>query len=175
LQLLKELVPTLTRVAILLNPANPWHASGSKELGVAAASLGLRLQLLEVRDPDEFDAAFAAMTAGRSGAVLVLSDPMFFVHRTRLADLAVKHRLPTMHGVIEFAGAGGLMAYYPSSADQYRRAATYIDKILKGAKPSDLPVDRPERLTLAINLKTAQALGLTIPQTILLQADQVIQ
>ena len=128
-----------------------------------------------VRDPDEFDAAFAAMTAGRSGAVVVLSDPMFFVHRTRLADLAVKHRLPTMHGVIEFAGAGGLMAYYPSSADQYRRAATYIDKILKGAKPSDLPVDRPERLTLAINLKTAQALGLTIPQTILLQADQVIE
>jgi putative ABC transport system substrate-binding protein len=175
LQLLKEAVPKLTQVVVLRNPANPWHAVGSKELDAAAFSLGVSLQFLEVRGPDEFDTAFATMTRKGTGAVFVLSDPMFFVHRTRLAHLAVKHRLPTMHGVIEFAVAGDFMAYYPNSVDLFRRAATYVDNILKGAKPADLPVEQPMRFELVVNLKTAKALGLTIPPSVLLRADEVIK
>jgi putative ABC transport system substrate-binding protein len=120
-------------------------------------------------------APFAAMVRERAVALLVLSDPLTVLHRTRLADLAAKRRLPTMYPWREFVDAGGLMAYGPSLPDLYRRAATYVDKILKGAKPADLPVEQPTRFELVINLKTAKALGLTIPQSILIRADQVIQ
>ena len=142
---------------------------------VAAWSLRLQLQLLEVRGPDEFESAFSAMTRGRAGALLVLTDPMFFLHRTRLADFATKSRLPAMLSVREYVEAGGLMAYGVNFRDLWRRAATYVDKILKGAKPADLPMVQPTKFDLTINLKTAKALGLAIPESVLIRADQVIQ
>ena len=135
----------------------------------------MQLQLLEARGPNEFDGAFAAMAKERVGALLVLSDGMLSSHSTRLADLAARSRLPAAYGVRESVEAGGLMSYGPSFLDLFRRAATYVDKILKGAKPAELPVERPTEYELVINMKTAKALGLTIPQTLLLRADEVIQ
>jgi putative ABC transport system substrate-binding protein len=135
----------------------------------------VQLQLLEVRGPDEFDGAFAAMTKERVGALLVAADAMFIFHRTRLADLAARSRLPAAYGTRAEVEAGGLMSYGPSVRDLFRRSATYVDKILKGAKPGDLPVEQPTKFELVINLKTAKALGLTIPQSLLLRADEVIQ
>jgi putative ABC transport system substrate-binding protein len=175
LELLKESVPRLSRVAVLRNPAQPPHAAMSREAEVAARALGMRLKLLEVRGPDDFDSAFAAMTRERVGGLLVLADAMFVLHRTRLADLAAKSRLPAMYGFTEHVEAGGLMAYAPSVPDLFRRAATYVAKILGGARPADLPVEQPMRFELVVNLKTAKALGLTIPQSVLFRADQVIQ
>jgi putative tryptophan/tyrosine transport system substrate-binding protein len=175
LDLLKETVPKLRRVAILSNPANAYHQLAIREVNVAARSLGVQLQLLEARGPNEFDGAFAAMAKERVGALLVLSDAIFGSHRTRLADLAARSRLPAAYGVRDSVEAGGLMSYGPSFLDSYRRAATYVDKILKGAKPADLPVEQPTKFELVINLKTAKALGLIIPQTLLLRADQVIE
>jgi putative ABC transport system substrate-binding protein len=175
LQLLKEAVPKVSRVAVLCNPANLSSAPQLREAEVAARPLGVRLQILEARSPDEFESAFAAMTRERVGSLLVLGDPLFFQQRTRLADLAAKSRVPAMYGVSEHAEAGGLIAYSANVSDVYRRAATYVDKILKGAKPADLPVEQPTTFELVINLKTARALGLTIPQTVLIRADQVIQ
>src|SRR5262249_4736728 len=131
--------------------------------------------LLEARGPNEFDGAFAAMAKERVGALLVLSDVMLNSHRTRLADLAARNRLPAVYGVRESVEVGGLMSYGPSFLDLYRRAATYVDKILKGAKPAELPVERPTKFELVINMKTAKALGLTRPQSVLLRADEVIQ
>jgi putative ABC transport system substrate-binding protein len=141
----------------------------------AARSLGVELLLLEARGPDEFDSAFAAMVKERVGALLVFGDPTFGVHRARLADLAVQNRLPTMHTNRPHVEAGGLMSYAPSFSDLWRRAATYVDKILKGAKPADLPVEQPTKFELVINLKTAKALGLTIPPSLLARADEVIE
>ncbi len=135
----------------------------------------MKLQLLEVRGPDEFDSAFGAMARARAGALVVSPDAVFFLHRTRLAALAAQSRLPAMYGLTEHAQVGGLMAYAPNFADLFRRAATYVDKILKGAKPADLPVEQPTKFDLVINLKTAKARGLTIPQSLLIRADQVIQ
>ena len=135
----------------------------------------MQLQLLEARGPNQFDGAFAAMAKERVGALLVLSDAMLSSHRTRLADLAVRSRLPSAYAVRESVEAGGLMSYGPSFLDLYRRSAAYVDKILRGAKPADLPVEQPTNFELVINLKTAKALGLTIPQSLLLRADQVIQ
>ena len=175
LELLKETVPKIRRVAILSNPTNAYHQLAIREVNVAARSLGVQLQLLEARGPNEFDGAFAAMAKERVGALLVLSDAMLNSHRTRLADLAARSRLPAAYGVRESVEAGGLMSYGPSFLDLYRRAATYVDKILKGAKPADLPVEQPTKFELVINLKTAKALGLTIPQSVLLRADEVIQ
>ena len=175
LELLKETVPKVRRVAILSNPANPFHPLAIKEVKVAARSLGVQLQLLEARGPNEFDGAFAAMAKERVGALLVVTDPLFFLHRTRLADLAAKSRLPAAHGVREHVEAGSLMSYGPSLPDLSRRAATFVDKILKGAKPADLPVEQPTKFELVVNLKTAKALGLTIPQSILIRADEVIR
>ncbi|HEV2056810.1 MAG TPA: ABC transporter substrate-binding protein [Methylomirabilota bacterium] len=175
LELLKKTVPKVRRVAILSNPANPGHPPMVGELNVAARSLGVQLQLLEVRGPNEFDGAFAAMATERAGALLVLSDGMFNLHRTRLADLAARSRLPAAYGVREFVDAGGLMSYGPSLRDLYRRSAAYVDKILKGAKPADLPVEQPTKFELVINLKTAKALGLTIPPSLLQRADELIQ
>jgi len=175
LELLKETVPKVRRVAILSNPANPVQPLFIRELKVAARSLGVQLQLLEARGPDEFDGAFAAMTKERVGALLVVADSMFIFHRTRLPDLAARSRLPAAYGTRADVEAGGLMSYGPSMRDLFRRAATYVDKILKGAKPGDLPVEQPTKFELVINLKTAKALGLTIPQSLLLRADEVIQ
>ena len=141
----------------------------------AGQSLGLQLQLLQARGPAEFEGAFAAMVRERAAALLVTGDSMFFFHRVRLADLALKSRLPSTSTPEQWAEAGAFMAYGPSLPDLYRRAATYVDKILKGAKPADLPVEQPTKFELVINLKTANALGLTIPPSLLLRADEVIE
>ena len=175
LELLKETIPKVRRVAILSNPANQAQALGIKNAQVTAGSLGIRLQLLEARGPSEFDGAFAAMTKERVEALLVLADTIFYLHRARLADLAAQSHLPAAHGYRENVEAGGLMSYGPSLPDNYRRAARVVDKILKGAKPADLPVEQPTRFELVINLKTAKALGLTFPQSLLLRADQVVE
>jgi putative ABC transport system substrate-binding protein len=175
LELLKETVPKVRRVAILSNPGNPGQPLSIRELNVAARSLGVQLQLLEARGPNEFDGAFAAMATERVGALLVVADSLFVLHRSRLADLAARSRLPAVYGSRDTVEAGGLMSYGPSLRDLYRRSATYVDKILKGAKPGDLPVEQPTKFELVINLKTAKALGLTIPQSLLQRADEVIQ
>src|SRR5688572_18736106 len=175
LELLKETVPKIRRVAILSNPDNAYHQLAIREVTVAARSLGVQLQLLEARGPNEFDGAFAAMAKERVGALLVLSDSMLNSHRTRVADLAARSRLPAAYGNSESVEAGGLMSYGPSFLDLFRHSAAYVDKILKGAKPADLPVEQPTKFELVINLKTAKALGLTIPPSLLLRADQVIE
>jgi ABC-type uncharacterized transport system substrate-binding protein len=175
LELLKEVLPKVSRMAVLGNPANPNYAPMLRGAQDAARALGVRLQPLEARDPSEIDTVFAPLTTERAGALIVLGDTMFFGHRTRIADHAVRRRLPTAFGASEYAEAGGLLAYGPSLVDGYRRAATFVDKILKGAKPADLPVEQPTKFELVINLKTAKALGLTIPQSVLLRADQIIQ
>jgi putative ABC transport system substrate-binding protein len=175
LELLKEVAPKISRVALLSNPANPAHALAIRDVEVAARSLGVQLQLLEARGPGEIESAFAAMTTERAGAVIILVDSMLIDHRTRIADLAARRRLPTVSATIDTAEAGGLMAYGPSVRDMFRRAAAYVDKILKGAKPADLPIEQPTKFELVINLRTARALGLTIPQSVLLRADQVIE
>jgi putative ABC transport system substrate-binding protein len=135
----------------------------------------VQLQILKAQGPEEFDSAFAAMTRERAGALYVVGDPMLSQHRRRLAGLAAKSRLPAVYELKDHAEAGGLMAYGPSILDMYRRAATYVDKILKGAKPADLPVEQPTKFELVINLKTAKALGLTIPPSLLRRADEVIE
>lgn len=175
LELLKEVVPGLTRVAVLRNPTNPVSAPQLRWTELAARSLGVQLQVVDVRDPKEFEAAFLSMTRERAGALTVLADPMFLSQRRRIADLAAKSRLPATFNWRQYAEAGGLIAYGPNLADQWRRVATFVDKILKGAKPADLPVEQPTRFELVINLRTTKALGLTIPQSILIRADHVIQ
>jgi putative ABC transport system substrate-binding protein len=175
LELLKETVPKLRRAALLSNPANPSHALVIREMKGAARSLGVQLQLVEARDLNEFDGAFTAMAKERAGALFVVLDPLFILHRARLAGLAAKNRLPSMYWSRENVEAGGLMSYGPSLPDLYRRAATFVDRIFKGAKPADLPVEQPTKFELVINLKSAKALGLTIPQSILVRADQVIE
>jgi putative ABC transport system substrate-binding protein len=174
LELLKETVPKVRRVAILSNPTNPAHPLWMREIKGAGRSLGVQLQFLEARGPTEFDGAFAAMAKERAGALLVVADGMFMLHRTRLADLAAKSRLPSL-GYRELVEAGGLMSYGPSLPDLWRRAAIFVDRILKGAKPADLPIEQPAEFELVINLKTAKALGLTIPPSLLQRADQVIE
>jgi len=175
LQLLKEAVPKVSRVAFLSNPTNPNHSRWITGIKGAGRSMGVHLQFPEAAGPDEFDDAFAAMVKGRAGALLVVADSVFIAHRTRLAALAVKACLPSLGQYRELVEAGGLMSYAPSMPDLGRRAATYVDKILKGAMPADLPVEQPARLELLINLKTAKALGLTIPPSLLQRADQVIE
>jgi putative ABC transport system substrate-binding protein len=175
LELLKEALPKVRRVAVLSNPDNPSHALAIREVQDAAPSLGAQLQLLEAREPNQFGGVFAAMAKGRAEALLVVPDSMFILHGAPLADLAIKNRLPSMHGVRENVEAGGLMSYGPSIDAASRRAAFFVDKILKGAKPADLPVEQPTKFELVVNLKTAKALGLTIPQSLLQRADQVIE
>jgi putative tryptophan/tyrosine transport system substrate-binding protein len=175
LELLKEAVPGISRVAVLRNPSNPAHRAVAQEVEAAARRLAVQLQPLEASGPNELGGAFAAMTRVRAGALLVVPDAIFFGYRTQLVDLAAKHRIPTMYGQTEFPEAGGLMSYGSNISDQFRRAAYFVDKILKGAKPGDLPVEQPTKFELVINLKTAKALGLTIPQTLLLRADQLIE
>ena len=175
LELLKETVTKVRRVAVLSNPANPSHALAIETVSVGARAVGVQLQLLEARDRNEFDRAFAAMARERAEALLVVLDPVFGFHRARLGDLASKNRLPAVYGSREYPEAGGLMSYGADFRDNYRRSATYVDKILKGAKPADLPIEQPTKFELVINLKTAKALGLTIPPLLLLRADQIIE
>jgi putative tryptophan/tyrosine transport system substrate-binding protein len=175
LEILKEVVPKVSRVALLHNPANPGNAPQVGHAQGAARALGVRLQPLAARGPSDIDSAFAAMTHEQAGAVIVLVDAMLQDHRARITELAARHRLPAVYGLNEYAEAGGLLAYGPNRLDMFRRAATYVDKILKGAKPGDLPVEQPTKFELVINLKTSKALGLSIPQSLLLRADEVIQ
>jgi len=176
LELLKETIPKTSRVAVLWNAANAAVlAPALKEVERAGRSLGLELQVLGVRGPEDFDRAFEAMTRERPDALFVLQDSMLWTHRQRLADLEAKHRLPTMHGAREHVELGSLMAYGVDFAWHVSRAPFYIDRILKGANPANLPVEQPTKFELVINLKTAKALGLAIPQSILIRADKVIQ
>jgi ABC-type uncharacterized transport system substrate-binding protein len=178
LELLKQAVPGVTRVAILRQPGGQGERTETDSLKaaeVAARALGVRLQFVEARGPTDFDRAFSDMTRARAGALIGLGGVMFFNERRHLVDLAAKNRLPAVYPLREYVDAGGLMSYGPDLADSLRRAATYVDKILKGAKPADLPVEQPTKFELVINLKTAKALGLTIPQSVLGRADEVIQ
>ena len=175
LELLKGAVPKLSRVAVLWNPANPSGRPQLKETEAAARSLDIETQLVEVRDPKGLESAFSAMLKARAGAFTVIADPLFLSQRRRIADLGMTKGLPSVFARNENVEAGGLMSYGPALADLFRHAAVYVDKILKGAKPEDLPVEEPTRMHLVINHKTAKALGLTIPQELLRRADQVIE
>jgi putative ABC transport system substrate-binding protein len=175
LEMLKELVPGVSQVALLWNPANPGSAPQLREAEAAARAAGVRLHTLEARVPQEIDSAFAALTREQAGALVVLADAIFINQRSQIAALAAARRLPAVYGAREFAEAGGLLAYSANGLDLHRRAAVYVDKILKGGKPADLPVEQPIKFDLVINLKTAQALGLTIPPSVLFQADEVIR
>ncbi len=178
LELLKQAVPGVSRVAVLWQPGGSGERTEQDMLKAAegaARALGVRLQFIEVRGPADFDQAFSDMTKARAGALTVLSSNMFLVEHRRLVTLAGKNRLPAVYPFREFVDAGGLMAYGAGVHDSVRRAATYVDKILKGTKPADLPVEQPTKFELVINLKTAKALGLTIPQSVLGRADEVLQ
>ena len=175
LELLKETLPNLWRVAFLWNPTQPGQALALKDTQEAARALGVTLISMEVRTREDLESVFGAIAKERAGALIVMTDPVTFSHRGQLTALAARHRLPAMYAIREFVDAGGLMAYGPSFPDSYRRAATYVDKILKGAKPADLPVEQPTKFELVINIKTAKALGLTIPQSMFIRADEVIQ
>ena len=175
LQILKEVVPNATRVAIVYDPTGQDISPPVKGLEAAARSVRIQLQYLEARGPEDFDGAFAAMARQRANAVLVAGGTTFLVHRTKFNELALKRRLPTMYSVREGVEAGGLVAYGLNMTDFVGRAAVYVDRILRGAKPGDLAVEQPTKFELVINLKTAKALGITIPQTVLLRADEVIQ
>ena len=172
LALLKEIVPRLSRVGVLGEAMAP---SGSAEIRASARKLNLALEVANIRDANDFEDAFTAMADKRVGAVIVGGGPLTYVHRQQVADWALKHRLPAIHGLREYAQAGLLLSYGTSLPDQYRRAASYVARILDGAKPGDLPVEQPVKFELVINLKTAKALGIAIPQSLLLRADEVIQ
>lgn len=175
LGLLKETFPKVSRVAVLSRAATPAAAAWLTEMGVAARALGLQLQSLEVQGAKDFDGVFEAVIRGRADALMELPNPLFHQNRQRIVDFAAKSRLPAMFHTRDFVDAGGLMSYGADYSHLYRRAASYVDKILKGAKPAELPVEQPTKFGLIINLKTAKALGLTIPQSVLVRADQVIE
>ena len=175
LELLKEIVSNLSRVAVLWNPGSRGSTGTWEDLQLPARNLGLQLHSLETRNPSDFDRAFADARRANVGALAVMPDPLFVGNLRRIADLAIASRLPAVFHLREFVVSGGIVAFGPDRADLFRRAATYVDKILKGAKPADLPIEQPTKFELAINLKTAKALGLTIPQSVLLRADEVIQ
>jgi putative ABC transport system substrate-binding protein len=178
MELLKQSVPGASRVALLMRPdAGPEHALKQrvKATEVAARTLGMRLQVVEARTPDDFDRAFSDMIKARADALSLPVTPLFDTHRRRLVDLAARHRLPAVYTFSSFVEAGGLMSYGPDIADLHRRAAGYVDKILKGARPGDLPIEQPTKFELIINLKTAKDLGLKMPQSLLLRADRIIE
>ena len=172
LALLKEIVPRLSRVGVV---GQVTLLGGVAALETAARQLNVALEIVDIRSPDDFESAFATMVGKRVGAVIVNAGPLTYMRRQQIADLALKHRLPAITGLNEFAQAGLLMSYGPNLPDMYRRAASYVAKILRGVKPGDLPVEQPTKFELIINLMTAKALGLTIPQSLLLRADEVIQ
>ncbi len=175
LELLKEIVPRLSRVAVLGTSTRSGNAQSLKETELAAGAFGVKLQYLDVLDPKDIETAFRGASKGRAEAVLVLAGPVFTSQRTQITDLAVKSRLPAIYDRAEFVEDGGLMTYSMSSTDLFRRAAVYVDKILKGAKPADLPVEQPTKFELIINLKAAKQIGLTIPPNVLVRADRVIR
>ena len=175
LELLREVIPNVSHIAVLWNPDNPFHVGSLKETRAAAQVMGIKLQLLGVRVSEEFPATFAAILRERPGALLVLADRLFLHHRALIVDFEAKHRLPGVYAYRELVEAGGLMPFGPSYAGMHRRAAYFVDRILKGAKPADLPVERPATFELVINLKVAKALGLTIPQSVVLRVTEVIK
>jgi putative ABC transport system substrate-binding protein len=175
LELLKDVAPKVIRVGALYNPGDVNKPLELRQLQTTAAAVGMRIEPFEVMDAAGFDPAFAAMRRGRMQAIITLADPLMNFYRARIATLAAEHRLPAIYGFREYVDAGGLMSYGASLSETFRRAASYIDKILKGARPGDLPVEQPTKFELVINLKTAKALGLPIPQTLLQRADQVIE
>jgi putative ABC transport system substrate-binding protein len=175
LELLKELLPRLARVAVLWNAANPYSALVFKQVQAAGGTLGIEVQSLELRDPDDFDGAFETVQRQHPDALITVEDPLTFNHRKRIADFAAGQQLPSLSGLSEFAAAGGLISYGANQVDLFRRVAGYVDKILKGAKPADLPVQQPSKFELVITLKTAKAVGITIPPSLLARADEVIE
>ena len=176
LELLREMLPGVSRVAALWNPANPvFQKQQLGETMTAAAALRVQLRLVEARTSDELDRAFTAIAGQRTDALLILGDPMFTLHRARIGELAARRRLPTVSGASEFADAGVLATYGPSFADAYRLAAPYVDRLLKGAKPADLPVERIAKFELVINARTVRTLGVTIPQSVAVRAERVIE
>jgi putative ABC transport system substrate-binding protein len=175
LDLLRELVPHISRVLVLTHLSDPVAASSVKALEEAARSLGIKLQIQDIRSPDDLPAAFEAGVKERAEGVINTGESIFAVNRVRLAELAVRHRLPGVYHLRVIAEAGGLMSYQPVSALQHRRAATYVDKLLRGAKPADLPIEQPTQFELIVNLKAAKALGLTVPPTLLARADEIIE
>jgi len=175
-ELLKETVPKVARMAVLRNPTHPLAEVFLREMQAAARALGgVRLDFFEARDPSQLDSALSRMEKQRAGALIVTPDPLFSSQRRRILDFLARRRLPSMFVSSEYVDAGGLMAYGPSFLDSYRRTATYVDKILKGAKPADLPVEQPMKFELVINLKAARQIGLTIPPNVLARADRVIR
>jgi putative ABC transport system substrate-binding protein len=174
-QLLREVLPKLSQMVALRNATNPSAHLQYKETLAGARSLGIELQFVDVRDPKELEGAFSAMAKSRVSALTVLADPMFISQRKQIADFAIRSRIPTIFARNENTDAGGLMSYGPTLTDQFHHAANYVDKIFKGAKPTELPVERPTRMELVINVKTAKALGLTVPQSLLIRADRVIE
>jgi putative ABC transport system substrate-binding protein len=175
LELLKEIVPKLSRVVVLGTSTNPGNSQALRETEVAAGAFGVRLQYLDVLSPNDIETVFREASKGRADAGLVLGGPVLNLHRTQVTDLAAKNRLPATYNVPEYVEAGGLMSYGVSFADLFRRAATYVDKILKGAKPAELPVEQPTKFEFVINLKTAKQIGLVIPPNVLARADRVIR
>jgi len=174
-ELLKEAIPKASRFVVLWNPDNPVGAPGFRATQTAARALGATLQSFEVRKPEEIERALSGLTLERADALIVLTDPLTWIHQRRIAELAAKGRLPSIFELREYVDSGGLMSYGPSLALMVRRASAFVDKILKGARPSDLPVEQPIRVEFVINLRTARALGVTIPRSLFLRADQVIE
>jgi putative ABC transport system substrate-binding protein len=175
LELLKEIVPRLSSVAVLANPQGAASILSWKEMQRPARQLGVQLHSLEVRNSDDYEKVFDDALKTRASALYLLPDPVIDAHLKRIADFAAKNRMPSIFHLTQFVEAGGLVAYGVNRPDMFRRAATYVDKILKGAKPGDLPIEQPTRFELVVNMKTAKALGITIPQSILLRADKVIE
>jgi putative ABC transport system substrate-binding protein len=175
LDLLKEAVPGVTRIGVLWNTANPIHRPSLKYVGATAQALKVELHPVGVQEPNELEGAFSSFSRQRVQAVTVFQDGMFLAHAQPIIALAARSRIPAIYGATEFVRTGGLMGYGVNLPDMYQRGASYVDKILKGAKPADLPVEQPTKFELVINLKTAKALGLTIPQSVLIRADEVIR
>jgi putative ABC transport system substrate-binding protein len=175
LELLREVVPKVSHIAVIWNPISPFQIISEKEMLDAARALQIKVLSLGVKGEDDLPNAFAAIVKERPGALFVLADRLFLHYRTRLMEIALKHRLPGVHAYVELVEAGGLMSYGPNYAEMHRRAAYFVDKILRGTKPADLPVEQPKKFELVINLKTAKQIGITIPANVLARADRVIK
>jgi putative ABC transport system substrate-binding protein len=175
LELLREIVPKLSRVAVFINALNPFHTSSVRQARTAAQALGIKLQMLDVRSSEDLDSAFAAIRKEAPEALLILADRVFLHNRTRIMEFATQRRLPNVNAYHELVEAGGLMSFGPSYEDMHRRAATYVDKILKGSKPADLPIEQPTKFTLVLSVKAAKALNLELPAILLARADEVIE